>query len=142
MLTRAVIGKDNLANFRGQIVLMFLVFCNALFGGCAYRLKPYSQASQQKIRVKSALPHDYTVSVADENTFQVPEDGRVIVDIPQLPRGCDVYLFEVVKIGDGSPYNLRVIQLKQKNRVIRKLSLNDIAKLPVDKEGYHVLKVK
>jgi hypothetical protein len=82
------------------------------------------------------------MNVADEIAHPVAADGRVIVDVPRLQRGCDTYLFDIIKIADGSPYNLRVIQLKRSDRVVSKLSLNDIGKLPLDEEGYHVLKVK
>jgi hypothetical protein len=41
-----------------------------------------------------------------------------------------------------SPHNVPAIILKKDNRTIRKLSLNDLAKLPVDEEGYHLVKVE
>jgi hypothetical protein len=137
-----IIGERNFGNFRWPILLTFLVICTALFDGCVYSLQSYNQASQEKVRVKSAMPQQYTMNVADEIAHPVAGDGRVIVDVPQLQRGCDTYLFNIVKIRDGSPYNLRAIQLKRNNRGVCKLSLNDIAKLPVDEEGYHVLEVK
>jgi len=51
-------------------------------------------------------------------------------------------LFGVVKVKDASPYNVPAIHLNKDNRAIRKFSLNDLAKLPVDEEGYHLVKVE
>ncbi|EEF59384.1 hypothetical protein Cflav_PD2228 [Pedosphaera parvula Ellin514] len=136
------IVERSFANPTRRMLLTSLVLCSGLFCGCVQVLRPYNQASQQKFRVKSAMPLHYTISVANESEYRVAADGRVIVDVPQLQRGCDTYLFDIVKISDGSPYNLRVIQLKSNNHVVRKLSLNDVAKLPVDEKGYHLLTVE
>jgi hypothetical protein len=118
------------------------LFPCALLCGCAYALHQYNQPSQEKLRVQSSTPEQYTIRVADNAGYQVPPDGRVTVDVPRLERGCSTYLFGVVKVKDASPYNVPAIHLNKGNRTIRKLSLNDLAKLPVDEEGYHLVKVE
>jgi hypothetical protein len=106
------------------------------------RLHPYNQPSSQKLQIISPEPNQYSIRVADETDYQVPSDGRVIVDVPRLQRGCATYLFGMVKVKDSSSEGITAIHLKKDSRIIRKLSLNDIVKLPVDHEGYYLLKVK
>ena len=65
----------------------------------------------------------------------------MVVHVPSLPRGCKSYLIGV-KIADADAHNVRAIRLERNGRLIRKLSLNDLAKLKVDADGYHILKVE
>ena len=119
-----------------------LVVLSALLCGCVNALRPYNQPSQQKVRVQSPTPLRYTVRVADKTNYPVAPDGRVTLDVPRLERGCATYLFGVVKVNDGSPYDVPAIHLNRDGRTIRKLSLNDLAKLPVDEQGYRLVKVE
>ena len=68
-------------------------------------------------------------------------DGQVSFTVPSFHHGCDLYLFGVVKTRDGSAENVRVIELRRDGRVVRRLSLNQIARLPRDKAGYGVVRV-
>jgi hypothetical protein len=110
--------------------------------GCVYALRPSNLASQQKLRLETAAPQQYSVQVADKVEERVPPDGRIVVAVPPLERGCATYLFGLVKIKDQSPENVRAIVVKDGDRVVKKLSLNDIAKLPTDGNGYHVVRFK
>ena len=123
-------------------LLTSLVVLSTLFCGCVNALRPYNQPSQQKLRVQSPTPQKYTVRVADKADYPIAADGRVTVEVPRLERGCATYLFGVVKVKDSSPYDVPAIHLNKDNRTIRKLSLNDVAKLPADEEGYHLVKVE
>lgn len=125
---------------RRALFAVLLIFTGFL-AGCVYALRPYNQPSQEKIRVQSPVPQKYTLQVANTTNYPVAADGRVTIDVPQLQRGCATYLFGVVKVKDGSPYNFPAIHLNISGRTIRKLSLNDLAKLPVDEQGYHLVKV-
>ena len=60
-------------------------------------------------------------------------------EVPSLQRGCDAYLFGALKVRDGSPENVRAIHVIKNGKVVRKFSLSELGKLPVDCEGYHVL---
>jgi len=125
--------------------LAFLLSLSILFAfvaGCVHALHPYNQPSQQKLRLQSLGPQEYTIRVADKADYSVPADGRVVVEVPQLDRGCATYLFGVLKVNDSSPYDVPAIQVKKHDRAIRKLSLNDLKKLPTDTEGYRVVKVE
>ena len=113
-----------------------------LMTGCVKALRQYNTPSQQKLHVQAASPTNCVVRVADEKSFPVAVDGRVTFDVPRLPRGCDTYLFGVVKIGDGSPENVPAIHVLRDGKIVRKLSLTKLGKLPVDAEGYHILVLK
>jgi len=110
--------------------------------GCVQVLRPYNTPSQQKLDIQTSSPANCVVRVAGAQTFPVAADGRVTFDVPRLPRGCDTYLFGVVKIGDGSPENVRVIHVLRDGKVVCKLSLTQLGRLPVDAEGYHILVLK
>ncbi len=110
--------------------------------GCVYALRPGNTPSQQKLCLKASSPTDYIVRVADTNDFPVATDGNVTINIPTLPRGCDTYLFGFIKLNDGSPERIKAIHVLKDEKIIRRLSLEKLAQLPVDAEGYHVLDLK
>lgn len=113
-----------------------------LVTGCVYSLHPYSAASQQKLHIRSTSPAGYVVQVMDEEPVPVAEDGRVLFDVPPMRRGCDVHLFGILKIADGSPDKIPAIHLLTDDKIVRKLSIKQIGKLPLDDEGYRFLLIK
>jgi hypothetical protein len=84
----------------------------------------------------------YTVQVASRVDFPVGADGRVVVDVPRLERQHATYLFGVAKVSESSAYDIPAIDLKKGGRTVRKLSLNDLKKLPADSEGYSLVKLE
>ncbi len=72
-------------------------------------------------------------------TFVPDSNGCANLDIPRLPRGCDLHLFGLIKIRDGGPENVAAIHLLRNDQVVRKMSLRKLRKLPVDTDGYFVL---
>jgi hypothetical protein len=110
--------------------------------GCVHTNKPYNPPSQEKLRVQSQTPEQYIIRVADQIDYLVSPDGGVLVNIPRLERGCATHLFGLLQIIDSSPYNVQAIQVRKGERIIRKLSLNDLAELPIDGAGYHLVKVE
>jgi hypothetical protein len=122
---------------RALVILSFVPLL--LLTGCVLALRPYNTPSQQKLDVRTSTPTNCAVRVADAQTFPVAADGRVTFDVPRLPRGCDTYLFGVIKIGDGSPENVRAIHVLRDGKIVRKLSLTQVGRLPADADGYHIL---
>jgi len=110
--------------------------------GCVRALRPYNAPSQEKLLIRTSTPTNCVVRVADEHEFRTGPDGRVTFDVPRLERGCDVYLFGILKIRSGDPKDLRAIHVLRDGRVARKLSLTKLGTLPVDSDGYHVLVLK
>jgi hypothetical protein len=123
--------------------LPILSFCFLLLAtGCAYSVHPYNSPSHQKIRVQSASPEHFVVRVTDTQDYPVAADGRVTFDVPHLPRGCAVYLFGAVKVADSRSEDVRAIHLLSDGAVVRKLSLRQLGKLPVDSEGYRTISLR
>ena len=72
----------------------------------------------------------------------MPADGRVVVNVPALERGSATYLFGLVKVKESSPYDVPAIHIRRGEHTIRKLSINDLAKLPVDEQGYRLVRIE
>jgi hypothetical protein len=95
--------------------------------------------------IVASSPERYVVHVkaSDTTEFPVASDGRVTIDIPRLPRACSVYLFDRIRISGGvKPLTEKSVQLFDSGSIAAKLSLAEIAKLPSDPSGYHILKMK
>jgi len=95
--------------------------------------------------IVARFPEHYVVRVKASNTaeFPVSSDGRVIIDVPRLPRTDSVYLFDWIRISGGvQPFTAKSVQLLDSGNIAAKLSLEEIAKLPSDPEGYHILRMK
>ena len=118
-----------------------LLSCCVLVSGCAKALLISNPPSQEKLRVVSANAEKYTITVGEKSVYPVPPDGRVTMEIPRLPSGDATYLVGV-KVASASSYDVPAIHLNKDGQTVRKMSLNDLAKLPVDEQGYRVLKVK
>jgi hypothetical protein len=108
-----------------------------LLTGCVYALRPYNSPSQQRLHLITTSPERYLVRVAGTQDYPVASNGHVMFDVPRLPRGCAVYLFGIMKIADAKSEDVRAIQLLREGKMIRKLSLRQIDKLPADGDGYH-----
>ena len=117
----------------------------AVLSGCAYRLPVSNVPSQQHLMIIARSPERYVVRVKASDTaeFPVASDGRVAIDVPRLPRACSVYLFDRIRISGGvKPLTAKSVQLFDSGNIAARLSLAEIAKLPSDASGYHILKMK
>jgi len=93
--------------------------------------------------VITSSPNEYTVRIVTGQNEQadtpVPADGRVSFDVPVSSRYCTPYVFGVIKVGWPRPVeDRRVIRVMRGEKVIRKLSASDIARLATDAEGYGI----
>jgi hypothetical protein len=114
-----------------------------LASGCVYALHVSSKPTHVQFRVQSSKPEQHMVRVAlDEPVdYPVPPDGRVEFTVSRFSNGCDVYVFGFIKTRDGSAENVRVVEVRRAERVLRKLSLSQIAKLPADGAGYSLVRI-
>ena len=131
---------------RSQFVAIFLCQVGLMaLSGCAYRLQVTNKPLQQRLRLAVQSPEYYQVRVAasgNSGAREVSSDGRVTIDIPSLPRGCDVYLFGWIRIAKAeSAFDHKVVHIVHASHVVRRLSLNEMEKLEADSEGYRVVKV-
>ncbi len=120
---------------------LLLIGCAALCG-CVHALKPYNQPSEQKLTIQATNLQEVVVQVGEGAGTPVPGDGRLVLNVPPLERGCATYLFGVVKVKESSAYDVPVIQVRRGEHTIRKFSINDLSKLPVDKQGYRLVRVE
>jgi hypothetical protein len=124
--------------------LIALVTLLALSSGCVYALRTGSQPTEVKLRLVTPQPQRHSIRIGSDNPIEraVPENGKVAFTVPPLYGACDVYLCGFIKTSDGSPEKISVIELRRSGKMIRKLSLAQISKLPMDQDGYKLLKVR
>jgi len=96
-----------------------------------------------RLGIRAEKPQQYLVRVALEQPadYPVSTDGRVTFTVPSFRHGCDMYLFGMIKVRDGSAESVRIIELRRGDQAVRKLSLAQIAQLPRDEEGYSVFRI-
>jgi len=130
---------------RAQAILAAL--CVALVApGCAIRCGPIHTVPPQKIQIVAAVPGDYAIRIAtreEQPDIPVPPDGRIAFEVPIGSRYCTPYLFNVLKVCWSTPVEKRrVIAVVRGQKVLRRLSANDISKLETDSDGFRILRVK
>jgi hypothetical protein len=109
--------------------------------GCVYALHPYNKPGPEKLHLVSEKAGRYSVRIDGHGDTAVGTDGRVVLNVPGLRRGCSVYLFGVMKVGNGSPERIKAINVLRNGKVVRRLSLETLHRLPVDEDGYRILKL-
>ena len=115
-----------------------------LLTGCAYSLHPYSPPTDVKLQLPAARTEGFAIRVTatvPPSDNPVTPEGRVTFTVPPFRRGCSTYLCGVLRIADATPERTRVVEVRREPRVVRKLSLSQITKLPRDAAGYGVLEV-
>jgi hypothetical protein len=115
-----------------------------MLAGCAYRLPPFTPASQELIHIVAGTPEQYTgqVNTGGVRDYDVPHDGRSKIGIPPYRRSCGVYLFDVIKVGgDADPLKSWVVAVVHSGKTVRKQSLLVTRKFPTDDAGYHIVKI-
>ena len=106
-------------------------------------LQPSSPPTDVKLKVQTAHPQDHSVrvTVGLPADYPVASDGRVEFTVPRFSHGCDHYLFGFIKTRNGAAECVRPVELRREGRVLRRLSLAQIAELPRDEGGFGVVKV-
>jgi hypothetical protein len=114
-----------------------------LASGCVYALQMSNEPTHVKLRVQSSQAERHAVRVALDQPVDYPvaPDGRVEFTVPRFHHGCDVYVLGFIKTRDGSAESVRVVEVRRAERVLRKLSLSQIAKLPIDDAGYSLVRI-
>ena len=129
---------DRWAGMRRAFPFLAILPLMLLASGCVYALHVSSEPTQVKVRVQSSQPQEHMVRVAldDPVDYPVAADGRVEFTVPRFSHGCDVYVLGLIKTRDGSAESVRVVEVRRAERVLRKLSLSQLAKLPKDDGGF------
>lgn len=129
------------ASVNRQFISLICLGVTLGLSGCTYALQPYNTAGPEKLQIISARTGLYAIRIDGHGDTPVGPDGRVVVAVPVLPRGCSPYLFGLIKIGDGSPERLKAIHVLRDGRVFRHLSLREIRDLPMSPDGYRLVKL-
>ena len=110
--------------------------------GCAYGLNPVTLPAQVRLRIVAKSPEVYglRLRINDPHEYQVPADGRVLLNVPAYRPGCSMYLFGMLKLPNHSePYSTKTLDVFAGGKTARQLSLKTITALPLDGDGYHLL---
>jgi hypothetical protein len=118
--------------------------------GCVTACGPGRCPPRQKVRLVTDSPTNYTIRVSPTHRYSdeavdtsVGGDGHVEFDVPVYTPHCKQYLFGVIRLNpDGRPEAERRIRVMQGEKTIRKMSVDDIAKLPKDEGGFYTLKLR
>ena len=62
------------------------------------------------------------------------ERRRATVHVPAMGPGCSSHLFGVIQVYDKSPVAWRVVHVVRDDKIVRRLSLKQVSRLPVDDE--------
>lgn len=128
-----------------HVTTLSLFLATASLSGCAYVLPLATNPTDVKLRVQTSHPENHIIRVtASEPPSEYPihSDGTVSFTVPQFRRGCSIYLLGAIKVADGRPERLRVVEVRNEKRELRRLSLNQLAKLPQDADGYRTIKLR
>lgn len=113
--------------------------------GCTYALPGVVRSSTRKVKVTSSyLPSAYDIHAdfQEPSEYQTDSEGKVDITIPAHRPPCSVYLFNIIKVGGGDQQKNWRVKIISQGKTLRQISIRDIDRLPVDSEGYHVLRIK
>lgn len=138
-LPAAVAELGSLAAMIIRLRMLLSVPLLLLSAGCTYALQAYNRPGPEKLQIITTRTGQHVIRIENHGDTPVGGDGRVVLDVPTLPRGCSPYLFGLIKLGDGSPERLSAIHVLHDGKVVRKLSLTAIHALPIDDDGYRIV---
>src|SRR5262249_13040981 len=127
-------------------VILALAVLALTQSGCGTACGPIRSVPSQRLALVSPSPSAYTIRVhpgvgAPIDT-PVPQDGTVTFDVPVTSRESVIFCF-CLPVYRGPPRDtLRVIRVMRDDRTVRKLSAQDIGRLPTDADGYAVLTIE
>jgi len=115
-----------------------------LASGCVYALAVQNPEHRVKMKIGAQSPTDYCVVVAEDQLrpFCFDESGQVEFTVPPLETGCRVYFLGILKVADHSAAGRRAMCVYRNKRLVARLSLRDIERLPIDSDGYRLLKAR
>ena len=122
--------------------VLFLATLTA--SGCVLALPVYNDPFSEKVLVLAPEPSRYVVLIegsGQESGVPVPEDGRLVLEFPVLPRECSTFLFGV-RIKDRSVQGRDLVHFVRDGSVVKKVSVNYLRRRPVNEMGYHRVRLR
>ncbi|MDQ2677053.1 MAG: hypothetical protein M3Y34_09615 [Actinomycetota bacterium] len=124
------------------VALSALFLAAVMVSGCVLALPTYNDPFSEKVLVMAPEPSRFEVQIEGSGEgFPVPEDGRLVLEFPVLPRECSTYLFGV-KIKDRSVEGRDLVHFVRDGRVVKKLSVKQLRRRPLDDLGYHKVRLR
>lgn len=122
--------------------VLFLVCMAFILGGIKRGIPKFNRPTSLKLRLDAKISGNYSVLVrgADTSIEEAAEGNCIVINIPRLPRG-DCWDFYFLTIIDGSPENLKSIFVLRDGKTVKAFSLRQLQQLPVDKDGFSLLKL-
>jgi hypothetical protein len=112
-------------------------------GGCALGLPGYNVPFNERVLVLAESPTAYQIVIdgSKQGAVPIPPDGRVTLQFPVLPRQCSTY-FLGFRIKDRSVEARDLVHFIRDGRVVKRLSVNEIRRLPADALGFHKIRLR
>ena len=112
-------------------------------GGCVLALPLYNKPFEERLILVSESPSAYKVVIdeSDLEPIEVPADGRLLLRFPVLPRECSTYLLGV-RIRDRSVESRKLIHFVRNGIVVRRMSVKQLRRRPMDPLGYHRVRLR
>jgi hypothetical protein len=130
---------------KGRVIGMLALVVTFTESGCVIACGPARTVSPQRLSVIAPSPNSYTIRVHSDAgapiDTPVPLDGRVAFEVPVTSRESTVYCFGLPVHHHPPPDTLRVIRVMRDDRTVNRFSAQDIGRLPLDADGYHILKI-
>ncbi len=125
-----------------RALIVLLVLTAASSGGCVLALPGYNEPFEERLAIIAPDPGTYEVALdgSEVPAKRVPPDGKTVLYFPVLPRHCSTFLLGI-KIKDRSVEQRKLILFMREGRVVRRLSVNKLRRLPIDPEGYYQLRL-
>ena len=128
------------------LVTLTLLTGAATLTGCGTACGPMRTVPAQRLSLVAPVPTRYTIRVIpDVGTpieTPVPADGRVTFEVPVTSRDSAFFCLGLPVYHYPAPDTRHVIRLIRDDRTVRKLSAQDIGRLPTDADGNHLLRTE
>ena len=111
--------------------------------GCLLALPRHNTPFSEKLVVVARDASAISVQIEGngQEASSVPEDGRLVLEFPVLPRECSAFVLGV-RVTDRSVEARKIIHFLRDGRVVKTLSVNQLRRLPVDEQGFHRVTVR
>lgn len=123
--------------------LVLVLWLALALDGCAFVLMRRTLPSQQRLKIVGASMDKYSVRLSFPNAkeYQFDGEGRVTIDLPSEYGGCRPMFGPIPLNRAFNPVTVKRFEVVYRGRIVRKLSLEEITKLPTDHNGYHLLEL-
>jgi hypothetical protein len=118
-----------------------LLLAVTLVTACAHRVETYSHATRVSLRFTNTCNAELrrNAGAGKPETVRIV-DSKAIIDVPAMGGGYTVRRGRTSDVHDPATYP--VVVLKDGDRVLVELSLEQIRELPLDQDGFSLVDVR